>query len=499
MTTKELLRWHGKIARRDTRFRFFRWLLGLLLAIRLWGLFESWKGQPDTIDVHLLLLAIAGSLALVSHSALSTLKTAFSGPAIHRLSLPLSPARLLRVALSEIAGDLALWAKMLAIAATLSIVALGWRAAIWWIVVLTGIPFWIWLGFTAGLVLVRSAWAPLTLVAGSAGLWWVWPAGWSMADLPASPGDGLVAAALSGLASFLVVGPLAGHCGRLYQTALHSGQKQISRNSILQRAAALAKPLRHWNSPTGALLRRGILLQSRSSFTWMRLVGTAAALSFFPRLVDPATRPLLARPWSAGFMVASVVWLLFVVDGATSPIGAEGPRLQLYLASPLPISALLRAKMSAYLMAVGFVNLGALLFLAWMAPPDFVSWPEALAMLFLLTLGLTPIYVLGSCLEANPHRPFPSGLEGRLFEEAPITGTRLALVSVGAAYLALCFLAFQSLGLGTALALVLLADAGLFFALWRPARDKLIRCGVVPTKSKKAVRGTESTPYEGRN
>jgi len=296
-----------------------------------------------------------------------------------------------------------------------------------------------WLGGTLLLGLGVPA-AALLLALGAAGLPWALAlaAGGALAAYLGAAAPFLLLAArdrLLGWAERGVPGGLgpAGLYARACYAAEARDRAPLART--LPGAGALARALEQWRTPAAALLRRGLLAQSRRWSFWGRVCGTALLVTLYPTLSR-----MLADQGLGGSalpaLYAAALALLTIADGASSPLGAEGERLSLFLVAPLSAGALLRAKLTVFtLLFVGeAVALGAAL--ALRDGRGLAGAACAAALAGLAMLGVCALFVGGSAADVDLVTPIDTPAAAFLHEEVPATLVRLALIGLAGLLLA---------------------------------------------------------------
>jgi hypothetical protein len=200
-----------------------------------------------------------------------------------------------------------------------------------------------------------------------------------------------------------------------------------------------------------------------------------AALAF----TFPALHRALAPRGATDFLLvvggASALVLLGIVDGASSPLGAEGSRLTLLLTAPLKKSRLLGAEwLALYFPCLTGGCLLTLLFSAW-SRLETAQIPAALLAVALILAGSVTVFAWGSAWDADLELEIEPGIRGYVQEVAPVAPVRMALTAVGALLLILDLLALASLPLAAALLVLSALSLGVALAAWKLAGRALVR------------------------
>jgi hypothetical protein len=450
------------VLRFDLRMRIgtvFTLLIQLGLAIwalsRLIPMFAQWKALDSVaLNAHLWLICLSAWGIIVLFAVLNTLFYGLgSDEALLLLIQPVAPALRLRALYSQV-----LWhgvGRWLLCEATLLSIALslafGWGALPWLLLLVLGALSVAWLSMLATLLVARYVLPHplrallyglvcvvggvlLALLARSLHLW----VGVESARLSTMVSSiiavpltcALVASALLGCL-LLAWFPLARRFGLLYLAALQQQQGRDSsvRALVLPGLGTILALLAHWRTPTGALLSKGLLQQSRHVFTWLRLLMLVVLLTLFS-LLHPW---LAALPLNATLQVAcyaAFVAFMALLEYAPYAVGSEGARLALYLTAPFDPARFLRARLISYLVPDLLIGwLSALILGAWIGLNLF-SLLLALALLSLILAGFVALTVLGSVLDADLTQVAEDSMQILLLEEMPMTPRRLQLLGV---------------------------------------------------------------------
>ena len=417
----------GAWAVRELMMRVQVWQVtgGMVLVPNLWLIcFGLWAG-----------VALLALLALRQHGFASD-------ESLLLMTLPVPPASRFRGLFGLImVEELATW---LGFATLVLALALGWSlgvAGIGWVVlamsgalacaagamvttfVLLAHPRRSWLGIVAlGCILVT----------------WLQATRPGISALPVLP---LLVAGGCLVAFGLLLGPRAAWAGKHYEAVFvaFQGHSHARPAAMLPGVRALVMWLAQWRTPTGALLTRMLLRQSRSLFTWVRFAAISLYLLPFPWIraaLEP--RGLAPAQIIAGYVVVLVV--LVLVDSAASPVGGEANRLTLLLTAPLPPTQWLHAKLLVQLIPSLLVAALASCALGAWSGLHLAAWAFVLAVVGCVVSGACALFVYGSTWDADLTTEVEGAIQSLVLEEAPITPRRIAL-----AMLALMAVALQLL------------------------------------------------------
>ncbi len=268
------------------------------------------------------------------------------------------------------------------------------------------------------------------------------------------------------LVLLLALGPLADRLGRLYERAFRSLLGATPRPRRRRFARLVTRLLAARRTLSTALLVREILSRGRHWVDWARFALVAGFLAGFPHL-RPA---LLARGLPDALTIPGGVALLaflLLVDGSSSPLGAEGNRLALLLTAPLSRGELLRAKLAALLLPLLLGTVAATLLLGLLCRVGLRAMLGETAASALILAGLVALFTWGSAWDADPGMEIEPGLRGLLQEQTPLTPVRALLVALGGALLGLDLLLLRALPEGLALPALAMLQAAVLGAGWR--------------------------------
>jgi hypothetical protein len=277
-----------------------------------------------------------------------------------------------------------------------------------------------------------------------------------------------------GLTLGFVLGPLATPLGRRYERAFQSLLGANPRPPRRPVVDLLTRGLACWRTPTAALFTREILSRGRQWVDWARLGLVVGLLAGFPHL-RPA---LLACGLPDSLTVPGAVALLaflILVDGSSSPLGAEGNRLGLLLPAPLSPGELLGAELTALLAPTLLGSLGCTLVLGISSGFGVGALSTATAEVALLVTGLAAIFAWGSAWDTDLDLEIEGGLRGLLQEQSPLTPVRALLVATGSLFLGAGLLTIRALPSPLALAGLGGLDVLVLGLAWRWGQSGLRR------------------------
>jgi hypothetical protein len=446
---------------------------GLLvqLALGIWALsrlipaFAQWQAMGTaSLSAHLWLTCLLAWPVIVFFSVLSTLMYGLSSDEALLLAVqPIEPAIRLRALYGVV-----LWrgvGNWLLFEASLTGIALGfvlgWAALPWLLLLVLGAVCAAWLGllitllavryvlphpgqaFLYGLILVavfgmlalliqRMHWfvAPFT-VSTCAGRVCGGTATGAMTAAPFMDILPLACAAISCLLLFQAWFPLARCVGLLYLATLQQqqGRDGSARAFVWPGLGGLLTLLSRWRTPTGALLVKGLLQQSRHLFAWMRLLVVVGLLALFP-LLRPQLLALHLSTMLQVALYATCAAFMALIEYAPYAISSEGARLALYLVAPFDLAAFLRARLCSYLLPALLIGWLTAMLLSIEVSLNFLSLLLALALIGLILIGYVALTVLGSALDADLTQVAEDKMQILMLEELPITPRRLQLLSL---------------------------------------------------------------------
>lgn len=491
--TSALLRVYVRAARagwREPRVRAVRLLLAILAAAggvwgarSLTGAVNAWREAgaaasrgghvgPPLLDVRLwqLLFAIWVGTALLA--ALGTLTRELTGDeALLLLTLPLPDAACFR---ALFLADLVVTSSVRALMLSCVLLgALGWAGARWLAVALAGVATASLLGITGVLALVR-------LLPRLSGRGWVALGGGALlilggvTELAArsaarvAPPAPLPTALALALPPLLALGPAAGQLGRLYVAACREarGSTRRRRPRGLPGASAVASLLGRVRTPLGGMLVKGVLYQGRDPLVWAHLGVLAAFLALSPllvaRLSDLGTPPL---PLAVGLAWAAV--LLTAAETASSPLGGEGGRAALWLASPLDLGALLRHRVAVCVLPLAIEALLVACVVGLQLGLRGAELMHALALAPVAVVVAGNLLVCGSAWDLDLRLVVEGAMPVLLHEHAPVGPIRVLLLGASAALLAVSGLVVWLVPAPASFVALLALHAGVVAVSWQ--------------------------------
>jgi hypothetical protein len=278
------------------------------------------------------------------------------------------------------------------------------------------------------------------------------------------------------LCLLLAIGPLAGAAGRLYLQAFQvmEGRAGSVRMVTPPGVRVLSGWVGRWRTPTGALLYKGLLYQSRSVFTWGRIIILLALLALFPVL----RQVMIANSFSNIAQVvvyASALSALTIIEYAAYAISGEGARLSLFLLAPLTLAAYLRSRLLVFLLPAFAVGLAASPVLGvWAGLSPFQVGTAALLTLLLLG-GYTVFLVWGSASDEDIESVAEGSMQTLLQEELPATPRRLQLLGLSIALLGLMIALTWKLPVAAALLAMAGLDSVIVSITWKYALKRVRR------------------------
>lgn len=455
----------------------------VLGSIWLHARIQGWESAgADVASQHFLTIALASIFASAVITGLAMLQTSISGDAaLLLLTLPLSPAERLGVALVRTAGDSRTILTGMSAAAGACTVALSdpWWASVIAMALLIGFV----IGSIGTIYLVclwtDGSWSArgILLVGVAAALmlpiWLRWRDQMPELHAGATAGSAL---ALTASAGFAITGGRAAALGRAYVRAVQIAGIPATSHSVRRIAGVtpLAGRLQLRRDPASAMIVKDLLVQSRDWFFSLRIIVTLATLPLFLQvrkldLLDGWTTVQLA------VCLTGILAIYSLVDTAPSPIGGEGERLSLWLLAPTGPGDLLRAKLAVFLLPllIQAAIMGGLIGI-WTGLST-TSIVGALALTSLMVTGPAWFLILGSSFDLRLDLPLESGLPTTLHEHAPVTPQRLWLLNLSLLMTGLMVVAVWKLPLaGAAFALVII-DAVIAVTTWRAAFRHLLR------------------------
>ncbi len=486
--------------RSDSRTRA-TWLIALVLDLALgaWSVntliarFIQWDTVGSTAVVNgLWALCLIGWASISLFSVLATLQLGFgnlgmgSDASLLLMTLPIPPAMRFRVLyglmfFEGIGNWLLLEMGVMGIALAR---ALGWWALIWLMLLLVGMCVVVWCSMV-GTLLVICFILPhmrrvlrvfivigLSLVLLGVGAHFLGfaarlPKLAVVARLP-DPKLGII---LLVLLLIVLVGPLAKRMGRLYVAAFHTLEGRAGSNAVLTLPGirTVSGVLARYRNLTGAIFYKGLLNQSRHSFTWARLMIVLIGLLLFPIM-----RNVVAHSgFSQMFLVtaySSILAILTIMELAPYAISSEGNRLALYLVAPLNVSDILRARLMVFLCSALFIGLVSCCVLSWEVGLSVVEFLLVITMITLIIVGYAAFVVWASVFDEDLNLAVEGKMETLFQEELPFTPRRMQLLGLSLLLLGLMLFLVWKLAVVVAIAGVMMLDGVVIVGMWYVSR-----------------------------
>jgi len=277
-----------------------------------------------------------------------------------------------------------------------------------------------------------------------------------------------------GLVLALGLGPFADRLGRFYERAFQASLGASPGPRRRRFVRLFTRGLARRRTPAAALLTCELLSRGRHWVDWARLGLVAGLIAGFPRIRPALLAHGLPDALTLPGAVALLVFLI-LVDGSSSPIGAEGNRLALLLTAPLSPGELLRAKLAALLAPILLGAVAATLLVGALCGLEARELAAGTIAAALLATGLAALFAWGSAWDADLGLEIETGLRGLLQEQSPLTPVRALLVALGGLFLAAGLAALRSLPSALALAALVGLDALVLGISWRAGVSGLRR------------------------
>jgi len=214
--------------------------------------------------------------------------------------------------------------------------------------------------------------------------------------------------------------------GSLYEQAFYRYQGGVGKAPRRWLSQAFTRPLRNRSGLTTALFIRSLLHRSRHWSAWLAMGVVIAACIGFPYLRERLTPYGLSDPFLLiAFFTMGATFL--AADSGSSPFGAEGNRLMLYLSAPLNSKTLLHAKLKAFYFLTLLACLVPALSLSLYLQLSGLECIQTLAGIVIIMGGVSVWLVSGSAWDINLDMEVGSGIQALLQEDAPANGKRLIL------------------------------------------------------------------------
>lgn len=497
--------------RNDARARV-TWLIALAvdLGIGFWSMHSlldnlaKWQAAGEAIlTLHLWLLCAGIWGGIAAFSAIASLQLGFGGDqSLLLMTMPLAPPLRFRALYGLVLGEgIGNWLLLASVVSGVPlIIVLRWTALTWLLLLVTGMAVTAWVALLVTLLVVAFILPNLgralvflivaLVIAGIAykviavGLEQMAanvicsgdPCGrhlpiWNSPHLP------IGSAWIGGTMCLLVaIGPLAGVAGRLYLRAFQVLEGRVGSDMVVTPPGVrlLSGWAGRWRVPAGAMLYKGLLYQSRSVFTWGRIVILLAMLALFPVV----RQVMVANGFSNIAQVvvyASALAALTTIEYAAYAISGEGARLSLFLLAPLTLTAYLRSRLFIFLLPAFAIGLAASPLLgAWAGLSPLQVGMAALLTLLLLG-GYMAFLVCGSASDEDIESVAEGRMQTLLQEELPTSPRRLQLLGLSIIVLGLMIALTWKLPLAAALLTMAALDSVIVPVMWRYALKRVQR------------------------
>jgi hypothetical protein len=465
----------GAGLRQDTRARM-TWAIALIVdvAAGFWSLnplssnLAQWQVASQAVLVsHLLLLFLYTWIGISFFTIIAVIAQGFGNDqAVMLMSLPLSPAVRFRslyglVAFTGVGNWIALANVVMGFA---FLTKLGWQGLLWLLLLDMGVATTVCTGMVVTLLVIRFALPHLkrtfiVLVIAGACIGAVFALlhvshyrlhmTLPVQFLPVLTGTFCL------LLLLLVLGPLATAAGTLYQNAFYTMEGRSARRIALMLPGMrlFSTWLSHYRSLTGALLYKGLLNQSRSAYTWSRVVVLLICVALFP-LLQNVMLAFGLSPLVQIAIYASLVAILAIIEYAVYAISSEGARISYYLLAPVSMVAFLRARLASFLLPALSIGLVVCLILSLWQHLSFYDVVLGFVLIALLLTGYISFIVLGSAFDLDSNQIAEGAMQMLMLEEFPITPRRLQLL--GLSFLLLTGMVLLVVKLPVALTIVVL-------------------------------------------
>lgn len=137
------------------------------------------------------------------------------------------------------------------------------------------------------------------------------------------------------------------------------------------------------------------------------------------------------------------------------------------LSTPFELGALLRAKLTLFVLPVLVEGLAVGLFLSWRFGLSLVQAGIALIAIVLMVVGTLVVFVWGSAWDEGLSQAVEGAMQTRFHEEAPITPRRMWLLNLGMLIFVGMLLVLWKLPAMLALTAFVLLDVGIVAGMWR--------------------------------
>ncbi len=404
----------------------------------------------DILDQRLWILCLSAWFGLGILAVLTFLQKIFgTDEPVFLLTFPIPPATFFRVfymiVLIEGSGN---WLISTSLIIGIALAgALGWPALIWVFLFLMGSAVITFFSMLLTLVVLRYVQSYLkimligvgVLVAGVALLFILVRLGWvampvftQISIQPKFSSQGVPIELEAGLCCLgilvLQLGLFSRWAGNLHIGLFQSAQNQFSTRNYTRSlwVAAIEAVLGRFRTILGAMLFKGVLNQSRSLLTWLRLgvIGVLLAL-FVP--IQTALAPYHIMPPVFVIGYASTIGFLLILEVGLNAIGGEGDRFTWYLLMPITLRDVLLAKWVLFLIPTLTLSLLTSLvcsILLGLSPiQNLLITLDAV----LLVSGSVTLLTLGSAYDEDLNLSIEGWMQAILYEELPASPRRLLL------------------------------------------------------------------------
>lgn len=473
------------------------WIIAIVfdLVVGIWSFnalrsnLPLWRAAGiDALDLRLWTICIVAWLGLGMLAVLTLLQKNFgSDEPIFLLTLPIAPASFFRIfyviVLVEGSGNWIIGTSLVLGIALAGVI--GWQALIWVFLLLTGMAVITWFSMLLTSFALRYILPYLKIVLigavilmlAIAGIFALTRFAWLVLPGPVfvQPAFSTQAMPVELQASlfFLVLfilqwGVFSRWAGNLYLGIFRSPQNRFAARTDTRNlwADSLESIVGESRTILGAMLFKGILNQSRSILTWLRLVMMGIFLALFVP-VQTALAPFhIAQPVLViGY--AATLGLLLMLEVGLNAIGGEGDRLTLYLLMPIKLKDILLTRWFIFLAPGAFFSLVTSLILSVVLGFSLIqTLLVALNAIFLVCASLT-LLVLGSAWDEDLDVSIEGWMQAILYEELPASPRRLLIFNASLVFHAALILLVVVLPLWLSpVILILLAGLILFTLLY---------------------------------
>lgn len=445
----------GNALRMETKMQT-SWAIAIVfdLIVGIWSfnLLRSnillWQAAGiNVLDMRLWSLCIVAWFGLSILATLTLLQKNFStDEPIFLLAFPIPPATFFRIfyviVLVEGSGNWMIGTGLVVGIALASVI--GWYALIWVLLLLVGSAIFIWFSMFFTLFTLRYVWPYLKIVLTGGTITVIvvvflfvfmhWDLVPTLAQISSQhffsqtiPLE-LYAALFSLALLSLQLGIFSRWAGNLYISVFQAAQNQFAtRNNKTSLWIDFVEFVsgRH-RTILGGLIFKGILNQSRSFLTWLRIIVIGVFLALFSPIQTALAPFHIAHPVLAiGY--ASTIGFLLMLEVGLNAIGGEGDRFTLYLIMPIQLKDVLIAKLIVFLTPALLFSLATSLVLsAVLALTVVQTLLVTFSAIFLVCTSVT-FLVLGSAWDEDLDLSIEGFMQAILYEELPASPRRLML------------------------------------------------------------------------